>query len=132
MSPRRLIGAARRPLLVDERGVEYARFLRDFYPRDLPRGWAYCFACGRAWNDRKTTSVTPAPAARCPFEDEHDLSFEEMAGRVHPADPTPEPDSTECRWCARPIKRVPGGHGPVWVHAETGAVIAATPWEARA
>jgi hypothetical protein len=28
-----------------------------------------------------------------------------------------------CAVCGQPIKRVPGGHGPVWVHSETGAVV---------
>jgi hypothetical protein len=28
-------------------------------------------ACGRSWNDALGTSRTPAPSARCPYEDEH-------------------------------------------------------------
>lgn len=27
-----------------------------------------------------------------------------------------------CSECGEPVKRVPGGQGPVWVHTETGAV----------
>lgn len=30
-----------------------------------------CGHCGRSWNDALITSRTPAPSARCPFEDEH-------------------------------------------------------------
>ncbi len=32
---------------------------------------AMCGACGRSWDDGKVTSITPAPAARCPFEYYH-------------------------------------------------------------
>lgn len=32
---------------------------------------ATCGTCGRAWNDALITSRTPAPAARCPFEELH-------------------------------------------------------------
>ena len=28
-----------------------------------------CGACGRSWDDSIPTSMTPAPSARCPFED---------------------------------------------------------------
>ena len=30
-----------------------------------------CGICGRTWDDARITSVTPAPAARCPFEPWH-------------------------------------------------------------
>lgn len=30
-----------------------------------------CLECGRCWDDAVTTSVTPAPSGRCPFEDDH-------------------------------------------------------------
>ena len=33
---------------------------------------AECGACERKWNDALITGTTPAPAARCPFEYEHD------------------------------------------------------------
>jgi hypothetical protein len=29
---------------------------------------ATCHECGRSWDDSIVTSMTPAPAARCPFE----------------------------------------------------------------
>jgi hypothetical protein len=32
---------------------------------------ATCGTCGRSWDDGKPTSWTPAPSARCPFEDFH-------------------------------------------------------------
>lgn len=30
-----------------------------------------CGECGRGWDDSVSTSRTPVPAGRCPFEDEH-------------------------------------------------------------
>ena len=30
-----------------------------------------CGTCGRTWDDALITSITPAPAGRCPFEYEH-------------------------------------------------------------
>ena len=36
--------------------------------RAAPTAFARCLTCGRAWDDDKPTSRTPAPAARCPFE----------------------------------------------------------------
>lgn len=53
---------------IDERGVEY---VEDANLDTLPNGWALCLQCGRAWNDARSTSVTPAPSARCPFEYDH-------------------------------------------------------------
>lgn len=29
---------------------------------------ATCGTCHRSWDDSKSTSMTPVPAARCPFE----------------------------------------------------------------
>ncbi len=31
-----------------------------------------CGTCGRMWDDAISTSVTPVPAGRCPFEYDHD------------------------------------------------------------
>lgn len=53
----------------DERGVEW---VIGVSLDQLPEGWAKCGTCGRAWNDEKSTSVTPTPSARCPFEYEHE------------------------------------------------------------
>lgn len=33
----------------------------------------------------------------------------------------------QCEVCYQPIKRVPGGQGPCWVHSDSGAVAAADP-----
>ena len=38
---------------------------------DDPRA-TVCGTCGRGWDDSISTSVTPTPAARCPFEYEHE------------------------------------------------------------
>ena len=35
-----------------------------------------CGTCGRAWDDSISTSVTPTPAGRCPFEYEHEYESE--------------------------------------------------------
>lgn len=32
---------------------------------------ATCGDCGRSWDDRVVTAITPTPSARCPFEYEH-------------------------------------------------------------
>ena len=51
-------------------------------PRDYPvraygprkewfPGMATCGTCGLSWDDDKVTSMTPAPAGRCPFEAFH-------------------------------------------------------------
>lgn len=52
----------------DERGV----VLLD--PAD-PRA-SVCGHCGRAWDDSVSTSVTPTPSGRCPFEHEHEYDDE--------------------------------------------------------
>ena len=36
-----------------------------------PPGKCTCGHCGLSWDDDKVTSMTPAPAARCPFEEFH-------------------------------------------------------------
>lgn len=35
------------------------------------RDYATCGTCGRIWNDALSTSMTPAPSGRCPFEPFH-------------------------------------------------------------
>jgi hypothetical protein len=43
---------------------------------------------------------------------------------VHKATPHPrvKGEPQVCFECLRPIRIVPGGHGPTWVHEDTGAV----------
>lgn len=45
------------------------------------------------------------------------------AETVHAA--RPNPDHTHCAVCLQRIRKVAGGRGPTWVHAESGAVAAA-------
>lgn len=45
------------------RGVQY---VAPWNP--APEHFARCGHCGRAWDDTKSTDITPTPAARCPFE----------------------------------------------------------------
>lgn len=55
----------------DDRGVrevfDESRYL-DLFPRGIT---ATCGHCGRTWDDGHPSSVTPVPAARCPFEYDH-------------------------------------------------------------
>lgn len=60
----------------DNRGVEY---VEDAEYETLPSGWALCGHCHRGWNDDKSTSVTPTPSGRCPFEYEHVYEDEPVA-----------------------------------------------------
>ena len=39
----------------------------------LERRAATCGTCNRSWDDTVSTSMTPVPSGRCPFEYEHDL-----------------------------------------------------------
>lgn len=59
-------------ILTDARGVEYVEDADYARLLTLPHGWSLCETCHRAWNDSKGTSVTPAPAGRCPFEYDHE------------------------------------------------------------
>lgn len=45
------------------RGVRYVAPWRQ-----APQTFTRCGTCGRAWDDSKPTSMTPAPSGRCPFE----------------------------------------------------------------
>lgn len=45
--------------------------VRPLEDGDEPAGWARDLACGLAWDDSISTSYTPAPAGRCPFEAFH-------------------------------------------------------------
>jgi len=40
-------------------------------PDEKPKGRATCGNCGLSWDDDISTSMTPAPSARCPFEEFH-------------------------------------------------------------
>jgi hypothetical protein len=45
--------------------------------------------------------------------------------RVHKA--APGADEFHCKFCGQRIKRVQGGQGPTWIHADSGAVAAPNP-----
>jgi formylmethanofuran dehydrogenase subunit E len=34
----------------------------------MPAHFTTCQTCGRSWDDTKSTSMTPTPSGRCPFE----------------------------------------------------------------
>lgn len=42
------------------------RYVAPWKP--APASFARCLSCGRAWDDDKPTTWTPAPSGRCPFE----------------------------------------------------------------
>lgn len=56
---------------------DFARFLMrehdngviELHPAN-PRA-TVCGTCRRGWDDTVSTSVTPTPSGRCPWEDEH-------------------------------------------------------------
>jgi hypothetical protein len=50
----------------------------------------------------------------------------ELAARVHKASDD-EGRPGHCAVCGQAVRRVPGGHGPTWVHADSGAVAAPNP-----
>lgn len=66
-------------------------------------GLARCCQCGLAWDDSKSTSMTPTPSGRCPFEQFH--KYEEIVV-------TPErwydANDEEDHWllCSEPTDRV--------------------------
>lgn len=39
--------------------------------RPAPEQFMRCGHCRRAWDDMKSTGLTPTPAGRCPFEHLH-------------------------------------------------------------
>lgn len=52
--------------------------VRPLKPDENPPGKTTCGYCGLSWDDSLPTSMTPAPAARCPFEQFHlDVDDEE-------------------------------------------------------
>ncbi len=45
---------------------------------------AVCNGCGRSWDDRAVTSMTPTPSGRCPFEPFHDDPAEDEPAEFLP------------------------------------------------
>lgn len=61
----------------------HERIPRDFEVRPLKPGQqaedrCTCGHCGLSWDDAIVTSYTPAPSARCPFEEFHVYEDEEQ------------------------------------------------------
>lgn len=61
--------------------------------KDAARVLATCGECGLSWDDGVSTSITPTPAARCPFEYFHAEDGEDEW--VH----DPSRDGAGCSWC---------------------------------
>jgi hypothetical protein len=54
------------------------------------------------------------------------MNAEEARARIHKAAPQ-EADERHCAVCGAAIRQVPGGQGPIYVHADSGAVAAPNP-----
>jgi len=51
-----------------------------------------------------------------------------LSPQYHKASPQdPSLGVSACQHCGAPVKIVPGGHGPMWVHTETGMVVGSGP-----
>jgi len=99
--------AANRAMLADEHAAEADTQVTAWgetgtYQHDADGNRIYrmteCGTCHRTWNDALSTSRTPVPAGRCPFEADHPAPpvqpFLVKAGgrifRITPGDPFPE------------------------------------------
>lgn len=45
--------------------------VKPLKPGDKAKDKATCGTCGLSWDDNISTSMTPAPSGRCPFEKFH-------------------------------------------------------------
>jgi len=74
--------------------------------------------CGRSWNDKLITSRTPVPAARCPFEYDHDGTDEGdelyRAGLALERAEDAVTDATEAGAPSAVIKQLAAGRDYVW------------------
>jgi len=50
------------------------------------------------------------------------MTDEKRVHKAQPAHPQDPEDHQPCAVCRREVKKVPGGHGPTWVHVDTGTV----------
>jgi hypothetical protein len=53
------------------RGIPRSWPVQPLRPGQVARDPVTCGTCGLSWDDAKTTSMTPAPSGRCPFESFH-------------------------------------------------------------
>jgi hypothetical protein len=53
-------------------GVPSSWPVRPLSPNEKAKERATCGECGRSWDDGRATGMTPAPSARCPFEEFHE------------------------------------------------------------
>jgi hypothetical protein len=79
--------------------------------------------CGRSWNDALSTSRTPPPSARCPYEYEHDTgAYPATFNRWQLTDELSErqpPGCYRCRACGDLLRNA-NSHRE-WESAETGS-----------
>lgn len=67
---RRELGGVK-ALIREYRGVRYLSKQATKHEHGVPWNWTTCGTCGRAWDDTKSTDITPTPGGRCPFEHWH-------------------------------------------------------------
>ena len=73
--------------------------LRTDAQKEAARSLATCGVCGLSWDDGVTTSITPAPSARCPFEEYHEDEDEDEDEDGDKWTHDPSRDGAGCSWC---------------------------------
>lgn len=80
--------------------------VKPLLPGEPAEDQATCFTCGMSWDDAIITSMTPAPAARCPFEQFHptpemDKQDDALLRRTGFAAPASPPRTSPGNWTKR-------------------------------
>jgi hypothetical protein len=64
----------------------------------LERRAATCGTCGRSWDDTVSTSMTPVPSGRCPFEYEHAPSCAKCGDSITDLSEYPDRNDIDVCW----------------------------------
>jgi hypothetical protein len=64
----------------------------------LERRAATCGTCGRSWDDTISTSMTPVPSGRCPFEYEHAPSCAKCGDTINDLSEYPDRNDIDVCW----------------------------------
>ena len=59
---------------------------------------ATCGTCGRSWDDTISTSMTPVPAGRCPFEYDHAPSCAKCGDAINDLSEYPDRNDIDVCW----------------------------------
>lgn len=68
--------------------------VKPLLPGEQAEDQTTCFTCGLSWDDAIVTSMTPAPGARCPFEEFHK---EQPTAAQHTPGPADYPCPCGCK-----------------------------------